>query len=67
MTEGTTGNDERDCRLLFVEGSAVHVAGPPEGLPAEAEDRGLIDQPLADGDGLGRRRQDLLPLREGQV
>ena len=54
-------------RLLFVEGSPVDIPGLSEGLSAEAEDGGLVDEALADGDRLGRGGQDFLPLRKGQV
>jgi len=53
--------------LLVLKRSAEDVARSAEGFPAEAEDGGLIDQPLGDGHRLGRRGQEFPPLLEGEV
>ncbi len=51
-----------ESRLLVVERGAVHVAGLAVGLAAEAQDGGVVDETVGDGDGLGGRREKLGPL-----
>jgi hypothetical protein len=53
--------------LLAVERRVVDVAGLPIGLAGEAQDRGVVDEAIGDGDGLGGRRQELAPLLERQI
>ena len=45
----------------------VDVAGLAEWLPAEAQDRGLIDDAIDDGHRLGGRGKELPPLPEREV
>ena len=47
------GAGRRECEtLLAVERGAVDLARLTIGPAGEAQDRGVIDQPLGDGDGL---------------
>jgi hypothetical protein len=55
------------ARLLVVERGAVHVARLAVGLAAEAQDGGVVDQAIGDGDGLRGGRQKLGPVLERQV
>ena len=55
------------ARLLVVERRAVHVAGLTIRRAAEAQDGGVVDEAVGDGDGLSGRRQKLCPLLEGEI
>jgi hypothetical protein len=50
--------------LLVLERGAVDVAGMTIGLAAEAQDGGVVDEAVGDGDGLRRRREKFSPLLE---
>ena len=54
-------------RLLVLERGAVDVPGLAEGLPAEAEDGGLVDEPFGDRHGLGGRGEELTPFFKRKV
>src|SRR6266545_4873939 len=53
--------------LLVVERRAVHVARLPIRLAAEAQDGGVVDEAVGDGDGLGGRREKLGPVLEREI
>jgi hypothetical protein len=53
--------------LFVVERCAVHVAGLPIRLAAEAQDGRVVDEAVGDGHGLRWRREKLSPALEGQI
>ena len=53
--------------LLAVERCAVDVAGLAIGLAGEAQDGGVVDEPIRDRDRLGGRREELGPLFEREI
>jgi hypothetical protein len=56
-----------DVELLAVERRAVDVAGLTVRLTGEAQDRGVVDEPIGDGHRLGGRREKLGPLLEREI
>ena len=56
-----------DAVLLAIERGAVDVTGLAVGLACEAQDGGVVDEPIGDGDRLRGRRQELGPLLEREI
>jgi hypothetical protein len=56
-----------DAELLAIERRAVDLAGLAIGFAGEAEDRGIVDQPIGDGDRLRGRREKFGPLLERKI
>jgi hypothetical protein len=64
-----TGRDvaSDDAALLVIERCAMDVARLAIGFAGEAQDGGVVDEPIGDRDRLRRRRQELGPLLEREI